>query len=348
MTVTPAAGAVAVNPGAPVSVDVRDGTVAAVALTADDGRPVPGSLSPDGRRWTAAEPLGYGRGYTWSGTATGADGAPVPVAGAFRTFTPARTMAARFARADDTQLGVAAPVELTFDGTVTDRAAVERALQVRLTMPQEGAWAWLPDTAEGSRIHFRPREYWRSGQVIDVRANLAGVDLGGGTFGVATITNRLVIARTQITRADMTTRRLTVVRDGRTVMDVPASFGTDTDPNLLTRGGTHVVSAKEPFTYMSNPRYNYVNVYVRWAVRLNNNGEFTHHNPATANAVGQRNVTHGCINMSDADARAFYDSTYLGDPVEVVGSPIPLSAQDGDIYDWTIPWDRWKTMSALV
>jgi lipoprotein-anchoring transpeptidase ErfK/SrfK len=184
--------------------------------------------------------------------------------------------------------------------------------------------------------------------VVDVRANLMGLDLGGGVFGAATITNRLVIARTQITRADMNTRRLTVVRDGQTIMDVPASFGTDDDPDLLTRGGTHVVMAKEPVKYMSNPRYNYFDIYVRWAVRIDNNGEFTHHNPATANAVGQQNVTHGCINMSDDNARAFYDASYLGDPVEVIGSPVPLSAQDGDIYDWTIPWEQWKAMSAPV
>jgi hypothetical protein len=36
-----------------------------------------------------------------------------------------------------------------------------------------------------------------------------------------------------------------------------------------------------------------------------------------------------------------------GDPVEVTGTPIQLSARDGDVYDWTVPWSTWKGQSAL-
>lgn len=37
----------------------------------------------------------------------------------------------------------------------------------------------------------------------------------------------------------------------------------------------------------------------------------------------------------------------FGDPVEVTGSSQPLTARDGDLYDWTIPWDEWRSLSAL-
>ena len=105
------------------------------------------------------------------------------------------------------------------------------------------------------------------------------------------------------------------------------------------------MSAKSPVDFLSNPDYDYANVYVRWAVRLNNNGEFTHHNPA---ALSPDAETHGCINMSEDDARAFYDMVIEGDPVEVVNSPVMLSAADGDIYDWAVPWEQWQRASALT
>ena len=37
----------------------------------------------------------------------------------------------------------------------------------------------------------------------------------------------------------------------------------------------------------------------------------------------------------------------VGDPVEVTNSPTPMTGADGDIYDWTVPWDSWLAMSAL-
>jgi hypothetical protein len=33
--------------------------------------------------------------------------------------------------------------------------------------------------------------------------------------------------------------------------------------------------------------------------------------------------------------------------VEVTGTPIELSARDGDIWDWTLSWNQWRELSAL-
>ena len=80
---------------------------------------------------------------------------------------------------------------------------------------------------------------------------------------------------------------------------------------------------------------------------MNNNGEFIHAMPGTVGQQGSRNVTHGCVNLSTANAKAYYDTVLYGDPVEVSGSSVPLSAQDGDIWDWTVPWEQWRELSAL-
>jgi hypothetical protein len=61
---------------------------------------------------------------------------------------------------------------------------------------------------------------------------------------------------------------------------------------------------------------------------------------------GSANVTHGCVNLSTANAKQYFDSAIFGDPVEVTRSNVAMSAADGDIYDWSVSWDKWVSMSA--
>jgi lipoprotein-anchoring transpeptidase ErfK/SrfK len=105
--------------------------------------------------------------------------------------------------------------------------------------------------------------------------------------------------------------------------------------------------SKSPTYSMSNPRYHYENVVVPWAVRISNNGEFIHGLAASVWAQGKRNISHGCANLSPANAKAYYGIAVVGDPVEVTGSSVALGPADGDFYDWTIDWNRWLSMSAL-
>src|SRR3954453_17014886 len=130
-------------------------------------------------------------------------------------------------------------------------------------------------------------------------------------------------------------------------MTLPASYGLGADPNRTTTTAVPLRMAKEADKLMANPRYGYQNVPEKWAVRISNNGEFIHANPASADAQGEENVTHGCVNLSTADAQAYYGTALYGDPVEVANSPIPLSAADGDVYCWAVDWTTWRGMSAL-
>jgi len=83
------------------------------------------------------------------------------------------------------------------------------------------------------------------------------------------------------------------------------------------------------------------------AVRISNNGEYVHTNTASTGAQGSSNVTHGCVNLSSTDGRWFLEFTQIGDPVEIVGSTKPLTPADGDIWDWTVPWEEYVKGSAL-
>lgn len=343
---TPTSGAKGVNPVEPVSIRVDGGTLQGVALTNATGKVVQGALSPDGQSFTVTEPLGYGSTYTWTGTAVGSDGKSVPVAGSFTTVDPVTTTSVRTNIADGQVVGIGAPIILQFDGPIADKAAVEKALKVTTNPPTPGAWAWLPDD-RGARAHWRPANYWVPGTTVNVDADLYGVDFGGGAYGAGDVSLNFSIGRSQIVKANAPSHRMQVVRDGVTIMDIPVSYGEGNEDRNVTRSGVHVVTEKHEDFLMSNPPY-YENVRERWAVRISNNGEFIHANPATVGVQGASNVTNGCINLSLSDAEEYFGTAMYGDPVEVTGTRIDLSAADGDVYDWAIDWPTWLSMSALT
>lgn len=344
ITLEPVAGAADVSPVAPVSVTVTDGTIERLTLTNPTGKQVAGSLSADRTTWTVGEPLGFGKTYTWAGTAIGTSGDRAPISGDFTTVSPGGTLGARLNTGDGRTYGVAMPIAVTFDGPVEDKAAAQRAMTVRTSVPVEGAWAWLDD----SRAHWRPKEYWPAGTRVDVGVKLYGVRLGDGVYGAGDLTSYFTIGRHQVVRADTRTHRMQVFRDGARIADYPASFGLESDPGRVTHSGTHVVMSKHESYSMTNPQYDYYDVVVPWAVRISNNGEFIHGYGPSVWAQGNQNVSHGCVNLSPDNARKYFDSTLVGDPVEITGSDQQLDAADGDYYDWTIPWERWLSMSAIA
>ena len=343
----PADAASDVIPTAPVSVQIGDGWFQKVALTNSSGKVVAGAFNQDRTVYTITEPLGYDGTYSWSGSAVGHDGKAISVSGKFTTVSPTKKIGGAFQLADGQTVGVAAPIIIQFDAPISDKASVEKALTVTTNPPVEGSWAWLPDEAQGARAHWRTREYYPAGTTINVDAKLYGRPFGDGAFGADDISLHIQIGRRQVVRAEVTSHRIQVVRDEGVIMDFPCSYGEADKARNVTRNGIHVVSEKYADFYMSNPAAGYSHIHERWAVRISNNGEFIHANPASSGAQGNTNVTNGCINLSTGDAEQYYGSAIYGDPVEVTGSSIQLSYSDGDLWDWAVDWDTWVAMSAL-
>ena len=50
------------------------------------------------------------------------------------------------------------------------------------------------------------------------------------------------------------------------------------------------------------------------------------------------NVSHGCINLSPANAKTFFDFSRIGDVVFVTGSPRPPVVGDHGVMDWDTSW----------
>ena len=348
VTLRPGDSADDVVPTAPISAEVRDGFFQRVTLTNSDGTVVAGALSRDRTSYSVTEPLGYGQKYTWSGSVVGRDGIAVPVEGRFSTVEPDSTVHGQFQLADGQTVGVAAPVILQFDASISDKAAVERALNVVTQPPVEGGWAWLPDEAEGSRVHWRTREYYPAGTTVHVDAKLYGVNFGDGAFGAEDVSLNFTVGRRQVVKGHAPSHRIQVETDEGVIMDFPCSYGEADLPRNVTRSGTHVVSEKYEDFWMSNPAAGYANVHERYAVRISNNGEFIHCNPESIGAQGNTNVSNGCINLNLENAREYFNSAIYGDPVEINGTSVELSYADGDIWDWAVDWDSWRAMSALT
>lgn len=359
ITSSPAFGAEDLAPAQQISIAVRSGTIASLQLTNPEGKVVKGALSADKTSWTLSEVLGFGKTYSAQGTAVSPDGQQVPISGTYRTVGSDQQARVTITPGDGAVVGIASPIIINFPVNPQDRGAIEKALTVTTTPKVEGSWAWIHHN-EGWGVDWRPKSYWPANTKVHVAAKIYGLRLAAGTYAGSDLSADFTIGRSQVAYADAKSFKI-VVKQGctrvsdpnscaRTVATYPGSYGSGDDikdPNRVTRSGIHVVSEKLAVHKMSNPKYGYVNVTEYWDVRISSNGEFIHQNQGTVGDQGVVNVSHGCINLSAANAKAYFNSAMLGDPVEVTGTSVALGPKDGDVFDWTIPWSEWQSLSAL-
>jgi lipoprotein-anchoring transpeptidase ErfK/SrfK len=350
VTSTPKLGADDMSPTTPVTISVAQGTISDLTMTNEAGKQVEGTISTDHTGWTLGEPLGYGKTYTVSGTAVGTDGMSVAIKGTYTTVTPVDEITTSISPGDGAVVGVAAPVIVRLGYTPEDKALIEQHVKITTTPAVEGSWAWIQhDGDDYESLDWRPKDFWPANTKVHVESDLYGLDFGDGYYGGDNVTSDFTIGRNQVVLADANSHQIVVQRDGVTVATFDASYGSGDDigdPNRVTRSGIHVVSDMKETVKMSNPAYGYENLTEHWAVRISNNGEFIHQNQDTVGVQGVANVSHGCINLSAADAQEYFASAMIGDPVVVTGTSVPLSEDDGDIYDWSYSWDQWQALSA--
>ncbi len=136
--ITPANGATDADPSAGITVTAKHGTLRNVTVQTSGGA-VPGALSQGGTVWHSQWALDTSQSYTV--TATGTDGGhgTVTTTSTFRTLTPARTFRTQIFEGYQQTYGVGIPILLTFSQPITDKAAVERSLQLTTSNPVIGA-----------------------------------------------------------------------------------------------------------------------------------------------------------------------------------------------------------------
>jgi lipoprotein-anchoring transpeptidase ErfK/SrfK len=348
LRITPAADT-AVNPRTPIVVRVAAGILATVTVTdTRTGERLPGTRSPDGTHWISGS-LRYASTYRIEATARGTTGAPIQASSTLTTIVPTAQAYPSLvpAPAPERTFGVGQVLGVSFDHDITDRAAAEKALSVQSRPAQPGSWYWM----DNRTAHYRPQRYWQPHTTITVRAALFGVDVGHGVYGRTDRSATYTVGDSWIARADGATDKMQIFHNGALVNTMDMSLGS---PGFPSHSGPHVISDKKPSIIMDSCTYGvcrgqrgYYRERVALDERISNDGEFVHSAPWSVGQQGNSNVSHGCVNLSPANAQWFYDHFGLGDVVEIThsgGPPLPV----WDTYgDWTLPWNAWATGSAL-
>lgn len=349
ITITPATGSRAVRPERPVSVAVTGGRIQKVTVTGKSGAVV-GKLSPDGTRWQSRWPLAPTTEYQVTASARDQAGTAATAQSTFTTLRPEHTVdVSAVAPENGERVGVGMPIILGFDRPVRNKADIERALEVRTSMPVEGAWRWDGD----QQVIFRPRRYWAKGHKVSVVAHLKGARSARDTYTTRDLRLAFTVGNAVISTVNTKKHRMTVRRDGRVIRRAPISAGKATKRAYTTTNGPHLAMSREYHVVMDSttvgipkghPDYYKLDVY--WAVRISNSGEFVHSAPWSLSDQGESNVSHGCVNASAKNATWFYKATRRGDVVIVTGTDRELEWNNGWGY-WQLPWSKWVKGSAL-
>jgi lipoprotein-anchoring transpeptidase ErfK/SrfK len=328
----------------PLVVRVDGGSLTGVSAVDAEGRAVPGDLAPGAALWQSTSTLVPGTAYTLSVSAVGADQRPSELSLTVTASAPTLLLKAFLSPADGEVVGIGMPAVASFNRPVPqpDRMAVEQRLAVTTNPPVEGDWRWITPT----RVHWRPATYWQPGTEVTVHSDLRGVRVGDA-WGDAERTIRFRIGDAQVSTVDVQSHQMTVTKNGQVERVIPISAGRARWP---THNGVHLALEKNRTITMDSstigiPRNSPGGYYrkVAWAIRLSWSGTFTHAAPWSVGSQGRTNVSHGCINMSTANAQWLFNFTRRGDPVEVINSPAKPKLYDPGMADWNVSWEQWKT-----
>ena len=218
-------------------------------------------------------------------------------------------------------VGVAKPIIINFQRPIADRALAERAVHISSTPAVPGKFYWM----SANQLRWRPIDFWPANTTVSIDASGTKSSFRTGDSLVATIDNA--------------TLQMEVMRNGTLEKTMPVSLG---KPGYETPNGTYYVLEKFADMVMDSSTYGVpvdsaegYKLKVQDAVRINNAGIFVHGAPWSVADQGKRNVSHGCPNLSPANAQWFYDNFGSGDPV-VVKNSVGIYDENDGAQDWQI------------
>ncbi len=324
----------------PLTVTVSDGTLRDVVVDGPVGR-VAGSVS--GAQWTSRGPLWPATRYT------------VPVAARDRAAHPAEQrltvttsdaprLNATLTPGDGDTVGVGMPVRVQFNRPVpaAAQAAVAHRLSVTSTPAETGGWRWLTP----QELHWRPSQFWPAHARVHVSMDLTGLHLAPNLWGGRLRTTDWTVGDALVSTVDISRHTMTVTRNGSVLKVLPMSAGRDAFP---THAGVHIALEKEADITMDSatvgiPRNSPNGYYERGRRngRIAYSGEFVHSAPWSVGSQGSSNVSHGCVNLSPANAQWFFNLARRGDVVRVVNGGARPDLNDPGTFDWNTPGSGWQ------
>ncbi|MEO3929715.1 Ig-like domain-containing protein [Micromonosporaceae bacterium B7E4] len=341
----PAADAKDVPASAEIAFSSKDAVETTVEVKNAAGETVKGALTGTGT-WLPEKALEYGTTYTATVTATGDDGKPATTTNTFTTMAkPGKQIRVTSFLGDGQTVGVGMPLIVKFSRAVPEdyRDDVQRRMTVRATPAQEGIWHWVSPT----EVRYRPKTYWKANTKIFYKIQAGGLPMGDGWYGRSDLTVDLKTGPAVVMTVDNKTKKMTVKKDGKVIKTIPISLGKRSTPSS---SGTMVVIEKLKKTVFNtmddpNPANRYI-TDIEYAQRLTWGGEFIHAAPWSVASQGRTNVSHGCVNMSTANANWLFNQTRVGDPIVVKGTERKLENGNG-WTDWNMSWDQYVKGSAL-
>lgn len=341
----PASGVADFNPGqANPTINFPKGRFEQVVLLSSEGKEVAGKFSENKKSWEATEPLRISQKYSFQVTGFDRFGRNVSAQSSFSTFDPPNgTNGMAVYPLDGMHMGVGQPVSISFKYPIADRSVVENGVKISNSAGNVGHFHWLDDYT----VRYRAENFWDPGNVIEIKTNLLGIDLGEGRVGAVNRNVKFTVGSKRIATVD-DERRVLVVRDNDVVVrEIPVSMGMDRFP---TPRGIHIVAETHRNLTMDSTTWGLSNddpdgyrTDVEYATRLSNGGVFAHAAPWAINDLGKRNVSHGCLNMTTEDAKWVSENMLPGDVFDIQGTKGDL-LPFGDGYggDWNVPWSVWS------
>jgi len=363
--VTPVGGTEDADPSAGVTVTAANGTLKNVVVSEGSGTPasaspsaaaspsgsasstaansVPGSLSAGNKTWHTQWTLAPDQSYTVTATAAVAGQGTLTRTVSFKTLNPGNnTFHTQIFEGYQQTYGVGMPIMLTFSEPITNRAAVERSLQLTTSTPVVGAWYW-----DGNEhLNFRPQNYWPAGTKVSLDAHLAGVEGAKGMYGATDLTQSFSIGDSVIAVTSATAHQTKIYINGGLKYTWPASTG---KASTATPNGTYVSVEKENPVRMiggTPGTAGYYNELVPYSVRFTFSGDYMHDAPWSVGDQGNSNVSHGCVNLSPTDSAIYYNLAIPGDPITVTDSTKAGKWDDG-WTEWFLSWSDFLKGSAL-
>src|SRR5215470_8317583 len=347
VTVTPADGAAKIAPDTQVQITASGGTLTQVSVASGDSA-VTGQYGPGSTSWSTQWGFKPATSYTVTVVATNSTGAATTEVTHFTTKSAARTLKiSSITPASGETVGVGMPiiVDFNYDVAPSDRATVERALEVGSAAPVAGAWFW----ASNSEVVFRPQRYWPAHEHVLLTARLTGVAGGPGLWGGSDLSHSFTIGDSHIVKVNLKTDEAYFYTNGSLARKIPVSggmggydsFGND----FYTTSGVHLTMGSYDSVVMTSPNIKpgqpgYYHEIVYNDVQISDSGEYLHQSPGGFWCLGVENCSHGCVRMT-ADGAAWWRHTaYRGDPVTITGTPRPLAWDNGWGY-WQESWSAW-------
>ncbi|MGW6355224.1 Ig-like domain-containing protein [Streptomyces sp. NBC_00009] len=347
VTIAPKDGADGVATSGDLRITADKGKLTEVKVADTKGNPVEGKIVDGGAGWTPAHHLAASTKYKVHAVAKDSEGRASAKDVAFTTLVPKNTFVGQFTPEDGSKVGVGMPFSVHFTRGITHPEDVEKAIEIKTepSVPVEGHWFG------NDRLDFRPEKYWAAGTKVTVKLNLDGVEGRPGVYGKQAKTVKFTIGRSQVSTVDAKSHMMTVKRDGKTIKKVPITTG---KPGYSTWNGQMVISEKLTVTRMNGETVGYGGEYdikdVPHAMRLTTSGTFIHGNYWGGGAFGNYNASHGCVGLRDVrggydskvPAAWFFNSSMIGDVVEVKNSQDRTVAPDNGFNGWNMSWEKWK------